>query len=271
MKGMIALGLVLAVGVVLFDQLGGVQKVRVGQRARATVPLERINHSDWGRLLKTYVDDDGMVNYRDWGASRADRQSLEQYLSHLSTGESTSKTSVNARLAFWINAYNAVTVYGILREYPTSSIRNHTAAVAGYNFWKHLQIYVDSEPYSLNYIEHEILRKMDDPRIHFAIVCASVSCPRLLNEAYTPDQIQEQLESSAHDFFGRPENFRYHSRHMQLSSILKWFQTDFGVSQTERLQKIAKWLPTDQARKAARSGRVEVHYLDYNWNLNEQL
>ncbi len=269
MKGMIALGLLVAAGVVLFGQLGEA-KVYVGQRVYATMPLERIDHSDWGRLLKTYVDDDGMVNYRDWGASPADRQRLEQYLAQLSTGETTSRTSSDARLAFWINAYNAVTIHGILREYPTSSIRNHTATVIGYNIWKHLQLYVDSEPYSLNHIEHELLRKMDDPRIHFAIVCASVSCPRLLNEAYTPDRVQKQLESNARDFFGRRRNFQHQSRQMQLSSILQWFRIDFGGSQAERLQQIAKWLPSDQAQEAARSGRVKVHYMDYNWNLNEQ-
>ena len=269
MKGIIALALLAAVGIVVFGRMGQAE-VYVGQRVRGTVPFERIDHSEWDRLLKTYVDADGMVDYGAWHTSKSDRESLERYLSHLSTGDPSSTATSNAQLAFWINAYNAVTIHGILREYPTSSIRNHTATVVGYNIWKHLQLYVNRKPYSLNQIEHGILRKKNDPRIHFAIVCASVSCPRLLNEAYTANRIQDQLDTNARDFFGRSRNFRHDGEKLQLSSILKWFDVDFGASQTERLQKIAKWLPNDRVQQAVESGRVKVRYLDYDWNLNEQ-
>jgi hypothetical protein len=220
--------------------------------------------------LKTYVNDDGMVNYGVWHNNSADRQALSQYLNHLSSGGATANTPTDAKLAFWINAYNAVTIHGILREYPTSSIRNHTSKIGGYNIWKHLQLYVNGRPYSLNHIEHEILRKMNEPRIHFAIVCASIGCPRLLNEAYTPDHVQEQLDTNARDFFSRRQNFRYTQGQMWLSSLMNWFGADFGDSQSSRLQRIARWLPTEQAQRAALSGDARVKYLDYDWNLNEQ-
>ncbi|MCP4169779.1 MAG: DUF547 domain-containing protein, partial [Fuerstiella sp.] len=181
-------------------------------------------------------------------------------------------TSNSAKLAFWINAYNAVTVRGILREDPTSSSRNHTAKLFGYNIWKQLQLYVGGKPHSLEGIEHEILRKMNEPRIHFAIVCASIGCPRLLNEAYTPQRVQQQLEASAKDFFRRSQNFRHDkaANRFYVSEILSWFATDFGADQAVQLKRISQWLPTAAAQQAAQRNAVSLSYLDYDWNLNEQ-
>jgi len=118
-----------------------------------------------------------MVDYRRWNASQEDRQALDEYVVHLSAANLEEKASRNSRLAFWINAYNAVTMYGILREYPTSSIRNHTAKVVGDNIWNDLKLDVGGRLDTLNDMEHKILRKMGQPGIHFAIVCASVGCP----------------------------------------------------------------------------------------------
>jgi hypothetical protein len=106
-----------------------------------------------------------------------------------------------------INAYNAVTVRGILREYPTSSIQNHAAKWLGYNIRKDLLLLVGGQPYSLDQIEHEILRKLDEPRIHFAIVCASRSWPRLGNRAYTAADLENQLDFNTQAFFADPGNF----------------------------------------------------------------
>ena len=258
-----------ALGVAVFS-LTSQAEVYVGRKDASTAPLERIDHSEWNRLLQKYVNNDGRVDYRSWHRNAADRRALEKYLGHLSSGATGSTTDRNAQLAFWINAYNAVTVHGILNEYPTTSIRNHTARLFGYNIWKHLQLYVDGRPYSLNHIEHEILRKMHEPRIHFAIVCASIGCPRLLNEAYTADRVQEQLEANALDFFSRSQNFQYRNGEFALSSILDWFGEDFGSSQSQQLTTISAWLPPGQARQAAATGRGNVSYLDYDWNLNAQ-
>lgn len=269
MKRMIALGVLVAAGVAFFG-LDGQAEVYLGQQVSPTTPVDRIDHSAWKRLLQKYVDEDGMVNYRSWRDNAADRQSLSDYLSHLSTADVGPESSHDGRLAFWINAYNAVTVHGILREYPTSSIRNHTPRVVGYNIWKHLQLYVGGRPYSLNDIEHKVLRRMEEPQIHFAIVCASIGCPRLLNEAYVPDRVHEQLDANSRDFFSRSQNFRYRDGAIYLSSILDWFGRDFGSSQDRQLKRIANWLPQEEAQTAAKSGRVDVRFLDYDWNLNEQ-
>ena len=109
---------------------------------------------------------------------------------------------------------------------------------------------VGGKPYSLNQMEHEVLRKMGEPRIHFAIVCAPISCPRLLHEAYTAERLDQQLTTNSQDFFANPKNFRFDlSRQgFQLSSILDWFGEDSGANQAAQLEKVAHYLPTGPAQ-----------------------
>ncbi|MFG0295253.1 MAG: DUF547 domain-containing protein [Maioricimonas sp. JB045] len=238
--------------------------------ASQQVSMNDVDHSPFDRLLHKYVDSDGYVNYAAWKASSADRAALRGYLNSLSRASTQSGTT-DARLAFWINAYNAVTIEGIFQEYPTSSIRNHTAKLWGYNIWDDLPLLVGGKSYSLNQIEHEVLRKMGEPRIHFAIVCASVGCPRLLNEAYTPERVRDQLASNARDFFARPKNLKVdpRNRRLQMSSILSWFGEDFGPSQSARLKYLMPYLPP-AAKRLAADPKVSVSFLDYDWSLNDQ-
>jgi len=268
MKRIIVLGL-LAIAVVVFLSMQSRAEIYVGTRSKASVAVENVDHSTWNQLLQKYVDDDGLIAYKDWHGNQHDRKALEEYLNQLSDAGSGPSTPKSARLAFWINAYNALTVYGILREYPTSSIRNHTSRLGGYNIWEHLQLYVDGTPHSLNQIEHEILRKMKEPRIHFAIVCASIGCPRLLNKAYIPERLEEQLEANARDFFTRPGNFQSEPGRIQLSSILKWFAEDFGPDRNNQQATIAQWL-SDEAAQQMINPDTKISYLDYDWALNER-
>lgn len=244
--------------------------VFVGVKTSGRKSLDAIDHKPWGTILKKYVDKNGMVNYRALKASSTDMRTLNGYLNSLSSANPKLKTSKAGKLAFWINAYNAVTIHGILKEYPTSSIRNHTAKIFGYNIWKNLLLYVGGQPYSLDDMEHKILRKMNEPRIHFAVVCASIGCPRLLNQAYTVKGVDQQLEVNAKDFFSRRQNFRFDGRSFQLSSLLDWYGSDFGASSSVQLKRYSRWMPTDQSRKAAAKGTGSISYLDYNWQLNQQ-
>jgi len=239
-----------------------------GQR----VSIDQIDHAPWDSLLARYVDEVGMVDYRAWKKTTSDVRALDQYLASLSQADLNRPASEAAKMAFWINAYNAVTARGILREYPTSSIRNHTAKLVGYNIWDDLLLWVGDRKFSLNDIEHNVLRPMGDPRIHFGINCASMGCPRLLNEAYTADQLDAQLEQNARHFFADREKFQYDASagEFAVSPILKWFAEDFGASQSERLRTIAPYLPTEKARQLATSGSAQVRYLDYDWGLNDQ-
>ena len=245
----------------------------VGRRwpAQQWVSMDKIDHAPFDALLAKYVDTDGYVNYSAWQKSGPDRQALHSYLASLGKANRRVSTSKSAQLAFWINAYNAVTIEGMLQEYPTSSIRNHTAKLFGYNIWKELPLIVGNSQYSLEQIEHEILRKMGEPRIHFAIVCASVGCPRLRNEAYVANRLEEQLADNAKDFFSRPGNFRYDVRRgtMQVSAIMDWFGTDFGASQTQQFTRIKQYLPADVQAMAV-SPRTRLSYMEYDWSINDQ-
>jgi len=247
-------------------------KVPADQR----VSFDQIDHTSWHELLQTYVDEAGRVDYHAWHRSPESMARLDAYLARLSSGDLGLhdlgiQSTREGRLAYWINAYNAVTVKGILREYPTKSIRDHTPLL-GYNIWKHLLLQVADQQISLNDIEHEVLRKMNEPRIHFAIVCASISCPRLLNEAYVAENLDEQLTRNAKQFFTLSRNFAIDgSNHrVHLSSILKWFAKDFGSHQAAQLQAISPYLPNDKSRQAVAATGVRVEYLPYDWGLNER-
>jgi hypothetical protein len=250
------------------------QKVTLGRTVPANqlVSMDQIDHGIWDGLLKRYVDNNGNVAYGRWKQSAQDTQALDSYLGILSAANPRGQASKQAKLAFWINAYNAVTVRGILREYPTTSIRNHTAKLYGYNIWDDLLLSVGGGSYSLNQMEHEVLRKMGEPRIHFAIVCASRSCPRLLNEAYAADKLDAQLTTNSKAFFANSGNFQHDParRQFRLSSILKWFGEDFGGDQAAQLRAIAPYLPTRAAYDAAAANSVSVSYLSYDWGLNDQ-
>ncbi|TWU24297.1 hypothetical protein Pla52o_22240 [Novipirellula galeiformis] len=263
-----------ALSLLLVNPCSAGPKVTVGASVPANqqVSMDQIDPSHWDALLKRYVDEDGNVNYTGWKQSAADVRALEAFLVHLSSANPSARATQAAKLAFWINAYNAVTVHGILREYPTTSIRNHTAKLIGYNIWDDLLLTVGGKPYSLNQMEHEVLRKMGEPRIHFAIVCASRSCPRLLNEAYTAERLDTQLTINTKVFLANPGNFQYDAagRRFQLSSILDWFGEDFGRDQAAQLRTIAPYLPSRAAYDAAIANSVSVSHLDYDWGLNDQ-
>ncbi len=269
-------GCVAIVAVVLLGSKTGLAgpRIVVGRDVPVAdrIPIDRIDHRAWDRLLKQFVDQRGYVAYDQWKQSTAATRALDEYLATLSAADLTARSDPSARLAFWINAYNALTIRGILREYPTTSIRNHTAKVFGYNIWKDLLLQVGGQTYSLDQIEHQRLRKLGEPRIHFAIVCASVGCPRLLAEAYTAEQLDAQLTANARHFFANPNNFRYDasSRRFQLSEILDWFGTDFGSDQAAQLRAISPYLPDRAASQAAAANSGSVSFLKYDWSLNDQ-
>ncbi len=234
------------------------------------VSIDRVGHEAFDGLLKKYVDENGMVNYKAWHASTADRTALKGYLERLCQADATVPAAREVKLAFWINAYNALTLEGILRVYPTTSIRNHTAKLVGYNIWKNLHLQVGNQQVTLDHIEHKILRPMGEPRIHFAIVCASIGCPRLLNEAYVSDRLADQLKSNSVDFFSRPQNLKVDGQgNLKLSQIIKWYSNDFGRSSQQQMKALTPYLP-QSAQAVIAGGRYSIKYLDYDWNLNAQ-
>ena len=233
--------------------------------------LHEIDHSQFSALLAKYVDPDGFVDYAGWKADAKDRDTLLTYLKYLGKGDPSRPTTREGRLAFWIDAYNALTIEGILRVYPTDSIRDHTARFFGYNVWEDLPLVVGDGEFSLDAIEHQILRKLGDPRIHFAIVCASVGCPTLRNEAYVPERLDAQLDAQARDFFARPKHFAFDpaTDTATVSKILEWFGEDFGDTPAAILARVKPYLPAD-VRDAATAPGVTLRFRDYDWSLNDR-
>ncbi len=231
--------------------------------------FDQYDHRAWDSLLQKYVDQSGNVDYASWQANGQDRATLLDYLRGMSSVNTSVTSDRQSEMAFWINAYNALTIEGILQVFPTNSIKDHAPDANGFNIWDDFKLPVGGSEYSLNDIEHKVLRKMGDPRIHFAIVCASKSCPQLSQRAYFADSLEQHLAYSTGLFFRTPGKFSYDLQRgeLGLSPIIKWFGEDFGRSEQERLQYLAQFMPEDAGRLAA-SGSATIKYLDYDWGLN---
>lgn len=229
-------------------------------------------HKLFSEILQDYVKD-GLVDYKNL----ANDDRLKEYLDQLSSID-PEKLNQSQQLAFWINAYNAFTLYIISENYPVESITDlHTGGkIIGYllgkTVWDKEFIIINDKKYSLNNIEHKILRKMNEPRIHFAIVCASISCPELRNEAFEADKLEIQLEEQAQRFINDPSrnSFDLGNREAEISEIFNWFDEDFGDSEEEVLIFISDYL-TDEIASEIKDNFSEwdISYMDYDWGLNE--
>lgn len=214
---------------------------------------DKPDHTPWNVLLKKYVDDDGNVNYKGF---QNDIQALEAYLKTLANNPPSKSWSKNERLAYYINLYNAATVKLIVDNYPVISIKDIP------NRWKKEWIAVGKGITSLNDIEHKVLRKMNEPRIHFAINCASYSCPKLLNTAFTAQNMERLLSKTAVDFVNDTKRNRFQKGSAELSRIFRWYKSDF-TENGSLLEYINQYLNNPIDKKAT------IEYLDYDWSLNE--
>uniref|UniRef100_UPI0040473032 DUF547 domain-containing protein n=1 Tax=Algoriphagus sp. TaxID=1872435 RepID=UPI0040473032 len=222
------------------------------------------SHQLWNELLKAHVKQNGQVDYQ--GFIR-EKPKLDSYLKLLSeNAPDRSRWSNNEQLSYWINVYNAFTVKLIVDYYPTKSIRDLGPRfkiplikdVWHYKFFK-----IAGVDMSLDEVEHSILRKeFEEPRIHFAINCASVSCPPLLNEAFVASNIENQLTRVATSFINDLTRNKISSQSVQLSSIFLWFKGDFTKKGT-----LIEFLNRYSSVKISANARIT--FLDYNWNLNE--
>jgi len=232
--------------------------------------MDRIDHAPFQALLDKYVDRAGNVDYDGWKKSADDLKALDGYLAQLSAGSTQGRASHGGRLAFWINAYHAVTLRGILRDYPTASIHDLSPPANRYDIYNDLILNVDGHPFSLTQIEHDVLRVLGEPRIHFVLHRGSVGGPRLSRQVFTPDNVEERLAGGASDFLADPVNCRFQAGGKLLfSPLLQWYSTDFGPTLVQQLEYLAPYLPRD-AQRAVRRGGVTVGYSEFDWALNDQ-
>ncbi|MFD0863565.1 DUF547 domain-containing protein [Sungkyunkwania multivorans] len=211
------------------------------------------NHVTFDDLLKRHVSETGNVDYK---AFKENRSALNAYLKQLEDNPPSDAWSREATLAFWINAYNAYTIKLIIDNYPTKSIKDIKAP------WDYRFAKIGTKWYTLNDIEHKILRKMDEPRIHFAINCASVSCPKLLNEAFTAVRLEDQLTEVARGFLADDLRNEISENSVEISKIFRWFGKDF-----KQEGSLIDFLNTYSDIQI--SPKAKISYKDYDWSLNE--
>lgn len=211
------------------------------------------SHSRWNKFLQQFVTEEGKINYKK---IREDRFQLDIYIDLLSHNLPTEDWTKEDKLAYWVNAYNAMTIDLIIRNYPVKSIKDIKDP------WEQRLWELGDKWYNLNEIEHQILRKMNEPRIHFAIVCASFSCPKLQNEAFTASTLETQLTTATKEFLIDSKLNNITKNNLKLSKIFKWFKKDFEENGTliDFLNIYSNVTISENAKKS---------YLNYNWDLNE--
>jgi Protein of unknown function, DUF547 len=243
-------------------------------RAQAVKPAAAFDHGDFDALLRQHVVR-GMVDYDAFAASPA----FAHYLDRLAAFD-PSTLDTKARLAFWINAYNAYTIRLIDVHHERESIRNINKSfgfVKAYGPWQEKLARVGGRAYGLDEIEQDVIRKQfGEPRIHFALVCAAMGCPPLRSEAYTGARLDAQLDEQARTFLlESPAKNRVDVAHrtVYLSPIFVEFRDyvkDFGGSDHAAAAWVARYFPPGPARTLLESGRFDVKATRYDWTLNSQ-
>lgn len=268
----------------------------IGQSERNTVVVdvgdEEFSYAMYDKVLSEYVDDEGLVNY---AGLKANREPLDRFIAlmgALSESELDSWSN-DEQLAFWMNAYNAITLKYIIDNhpiekgglvsralYPANSIRQIPGV------WDKLTTPVAGSPITLDAIEHEILRvEFTEPRLHMAIVCAAMGCPPLRAEAFVADRVDEQLDDQSRRFLNHPDRFRIDSETgtVHLSSIFDWFGKDFipvylpkdgaFADRDEKLAAVLNFVSgyvSESDAQYLKQSDYKVSYTKYDWSLNEQ-
>ena len=237
-----------------------------------------LDYQDYGNVLQTYVNDQGLVNYAALQANRSQLDLFNQSLGEI-PAESYASWNEAEQIAFLINAYNAFTLQSIIDQEPLKdSIRDISGV------WKRRKFVLAGEEKTLDNIEHDILRKdFNEPRIHVALVCAAISCPPLRNEPYLPQDLDAQLNDQTIKFATSPHGFSLdqEDQRVYLSSIFKWYGQDFeqtygtktkfnGNDKQRAVLNYFSPVLDAESQRFLEQADYKVKYLDYDWSLNKQ-
>lgn len=218
-----------------------------------SIQSQNFDYTNYNQFLKNYVSEKGNVKYDKIKSNKAQ---LTETIKQFQNDQPNEKWSRNEKLCYWINTYNVYTIKAIIDNYPAKSIRDIE------NVWEKRNIPFNKVNFSLSDIENKILRKMDEPRIHFAINCASYSCPKLENNAFLPQTIEKQLETATKEFINDSSKNNFSGKEVKISEIFNWYAADFKTNGTiiGFINKYAKNnIPITS----------KFSYMDYNWNLNK--
>jgi hypothetical protein len=225
-----------------------------------TAQSGKIDHSALDKLLKENVDNKGLVNYKAF----QNNKSFEDYLNKIASAD-VNKFKENEKLAFFINAYNALTIKNVLNHYPIESPMD----VEG--FFKEKIFKVARMEMTLDKLEYDYVLPINSTLPHFGLVCAAVSCPKLIRKAYTGDTVLDLLEENAKVFANDEDKNRLdkESKTLYLSSIFKWFRKSFEKEYGSLIETVKHFL-NDDDKKFLNENEVAVKFINYNWKLNTQ-
>ena len=221
-----------------------------------------VDHSAWSQFLASYVrpGSDG-VNRVDYAAAKAAQGQLKGYISRLTAMDPTSMPR-DAAFAYWANLYNAKTVDIILDNYPVASIRDIGGGLFSRGPWDDDVVTVNGRALSLNDIEHGIMRPVwNDPRIHYAVNCASIGCPNLMTRAFTASGLNAALDQAARDYITNPRGAQMTSNGLVVSSIFEWYKSDFGGNDAGVIRHLSQY--------GGPSGASSIYDDRYDWALND--
>jgi hypothetical protein len=256
--------------------------------AQFSLAVENFSHSEWGSVLADYVDEAGLVDYK--GLSK-NRHTFDRYLIRIENMGPVSNPELfptrDDELAFYINAYNALVFKGVLGRGP-EEVTVWNGLISGFLFFEWMDIQIDGQMTSLKLLEDDIIRaRYKDPRIHAAINCASISCPRLPGVAYVGDDLDAQLEMSMVEFANAKSNVRIDGGKLYLSSIFDWFADDFVFFEQQaaarsndkdgmdrnvsyRQDLVVNYINRFRAPADQLDRNLSIEFIEYNRNINKQ-
>lgn len=228
------------------------------------------DHTVWERVLKEHVNAIGEVDYAAIKENPAD---LDRYVALLAetSPENRPRTfpTRGHELAYWLNAYNALTIKGVVDGWPVKSVRDLGGLPAA--LFRQKRFVVGGKRVSLDYIEHEVIRpRYRDPRIHFALVCAAVSCPRLDRDAFRGNNLDEHLERLTRQFFAERRNLHINGgkNEVWLSKLLDWYGKDFEKDGRTVLGFVKSYAPEAARRRIETMKKPRLRFFSYDWSIN---
>lgn len=231
-----------------------------GAAGDATGQVSALN-ADYNRLLGEYVFDH-LVDYESWAANRADKTALTRYIDQMSALDPADWPRDEA-LAYWLNLYNAVTLQLVLNNYPLDSIKD----IGGFmkkSPWKRELVTIGGRALTLNKIENDVIRPtFQDPRIHFALNCASRGCPPLAQEAFDAEHLSEQLDAACRLALNQDRWVKVDGDKVLLTKIFDWYRADFEADGGSVLAFVRRYRTAPFP-----AGEPKVEYMSYDWQLN---
>lgn len=239
---------------------GGVVKPKVSLPAEKLAAMTAVDYSGWTQLLATHVDDKGEVDYPKL---KANRTALDTFVAQIGAVGPKTRPELfktrEAKLAYYINAYNALTLFNVINRYPEIQ----SVVDSKLSFFLSTEFVLDGQEISLYALENDLIRPtFEEPRVHFALNCASAGCPVLPAQPFLPDTLEAQLAAETQAFLHEKRNVAVEGGKIVLSEIFKWYAEDFSPSPVA-------WIRA-QAPDLSLPEKAEVTHRPYDWALNDQ-